>query len=133
LDAPALLRPSYDEAHSAGQCHYFSAAELFQAIHCQLKITPFTRKSRDPDSLASMLLEYPSTPKNSAAIFLTDLLHCFYGLHCFFALGCAAILDFVCLHLLSRAHFVLLSLRQGPVALHVRGNRSWSFVDVVVY
>jgi len=79
-----------------------------------------------------MLLEYRSTPKNSAAIFLTSLLHSFYGLYCFFALGCAPILNFVCLHLLFRAHFVLFSLRQGPAALHVRGNRSWSFVGVAV-
>lgn len=132
MDAPALLRPSYDEAPSAGQCHYFSAAELFQATHCTLKTAVSVRKGRDPDSLASMLPESRSTPKNSAALFLNDLLHCFYSLYCLLALGCASIPNFVCLRPLSRAHFVWLALLQGPADLHVRGNRFWSYVGVAV-
>lgn len=79
-----------------------------------------------------MLLEYRSTPKNSAAILLTGLPHCFYGLYCFFALGCALILNFVCLHLLSRVRSVLLVLRPRLASLHVRENRSSSFVGVIV-
>lgn len=135
LDAPALLYPLYDAMRLTLLVSVTTTPQQSssQAMPLSNKNYFVNSEGRNLDSPASMLLGYRSTPKTSTATFLIDLLHYFYRLYCFFALGCASSLNFACLHLLSRARSVLLSLHQDPAALHVRGNRSWSFVGEAIY